>query len=152
MQHPPMLDNKQKTIATHLALGVPPADIAKLVGVSVTYITTLLKGGLFNFEVAEARRALIGERLEEYTKLVSEQLRPNLETAIAIRDDAAAKASDRLRAVELLNAALVPRAAPREQTETKVRINITAEKQAKIERAVAESETFDVTRDSPPQE
>ena len=149
MKHPQALDNRQKTIAMWLAMGVPEDAVAEKVGVSVTFIKTLLKGGLFDFEVKEARKQLIGERLDEYTKLVSEQLRPNLETMVAIRDDATAKTSDRLRAAELINAALVPKATPRDTTETKVRINITADKQAHIQNAIHEAETVDVTRDSP---
>jgi hypothetical protein len=131
--------NRQKTLASLLALGASPHEAAEQLGVSVTYVNVLLKGGLFQYEVDEARKTLIGERLNEYSKLVSEQLMPNLSALIAIRDDTTAKLSDRLRAIEMINAALVPRAQPVPQVTATVKYHLTPEQEKRAERALAET-------------
>lgn len=136
--------NRQKSIAALLAAGVPPAEAAKLVGVSVSYINVLLKGELFAYEIDQQRAALVNERLSEYSKLVSEQLGPNLATLIAIRDDPETPAAARLRAVEIINASLVPHAKPKGSgVETKVAISLTAEQKADIKAVAVEADKGD---------
>lgn len=136
--------NRQKSIAALLAAGVPPAEAAKLVGVSVSYINVLLKGELFAYEIDQQRAALVNERLSEYSKLVSEQLGPNLATLIAIRDDPATPAAARLRAVEIINASLVPHAKPKGSgVEAKVAISLTAEQKADIKAVAVEADKGD---------
>lgn len=133
----------QKNLAQLLALGVPPDVAAKHLGVSKAYVTVLLKGGLFQSQIADERRQLIGERLEEYTKLVSEQLMPNLEALIAIRDDPKVPPSARLRAIELINDALVPKAGRRTEVAPEARVTFTVEQQADIQADIHEA--IDVT-------
>jgi hypothetical protein len=115
---------RQKTLAALLALGASNADAAKAVGVSVAYVNTLLKGELFQYEIDEQRRALIGERLGEYTRLASEQLEPNLRSLIAIRDDPANAPAVRLRAIELINEAIVPKAKARAGAQEAARVTV----------------------------
>jgi|SRR5271157_345798 len=139
MKHPTAIQPWQKTVAELLSVGTPIEKAAAIVGKSEATIKVLLKGGLFQFEVDEARERLVGERLREYTKLVSEQLKPNLETAIAIRDNAL-KDSDRLRAIELINDALVPKARPREATtEARVKLTFSGEQAHAIKSVIAEA-------------
>lgn len=139
MKHPLALDNRQKTLASLLALGVPVADAAKHLGVSKAYVDVLLKGSLFQFEVDAARERLIGERLGEYNRLVSEQLIPNLEALIRMRDNDDLHPSVRLRAIELIAASIVPRAKARDnEVEIRGRFNLPTEKRVEVERTLAE--------------
>lgn len=144
MNHPvavrPETRNKQKTIADFLALGMQPSDIAIRIGVSRDYIVALLKGELFQFEVAEARKRLIGEQLDEYQKLIAEQLTKNLSTLAMIRDDKESKDGDKLRAIEIMNAAIVPHAKPKGEATASVHLHLTAEQQARATGAIKEVE------------
>lgn len=139
--NPPQMKPRQKTLAALLAAGASPREAADALGVSVTFVNVLLKGELFNYEVDAARRELIGERLENYTKLVSEQLVPNLERLIAIRDDESAPPAARLRAIELINETIVPKAKAKAPTKAEVRVTLAPEQKAAIESAVAETKT-----------
>ena len=146
MNHPvavrPETRNRQKTIADFLALGMEPKDIAIRIGVSMDYIRALLKGELFQFEVAEARKRLIGERLEEYSKLLSEQLPNNLSTLISIRDAVDAKDSDKLRAIEIIQASVVPHARPKGEATASLHVHLTPEQ---VARATGAMKEVDVT-------
>lgn len=146
MNHPiavrPETRNKQKTIADFLALGMQPSDIAIRIGVSIDYIRALLKGELFQFEVAEARKRLIGERLEEYSKMLSEQLPNNLRTLVAIRDADDAKDSDKLRAIEIIQNSVVPHAKPKGEATASLHVHLTPEQ---VQRATGAIKEVDVT-------
>jgi hypothetical protein len=132
---------RQKTLAALLAAGASAGEAAKAVGVSVSYVNVLLKGELFNYEVDEQRRQLIGERLSEYSKRVSEQLNNNLDALVAMRDDPLSKPADRLRAIELINQSVVPRAARKTTSpEMKVAVHLTSEQKTAIKTATIEAE------------
>lgn len=144
LKHPLALKPAQKTLAHLLALGVPADDAARQLGVSKAYVEVLMKGGLFMGEVDAARRELIGERLDEYNKLVSEQLLPNLQALIDIRDNEKLPPSSRLRAIELLNESLVPKAGKKApEPEARARITFSVEQQAEV--AAVLDEAKDVT-------
>jgi hypothetical protein len=130
---------RQKTLAALLAAGASAREAADALGVSVSYVNVLLKGELFNYEIDAQRRELIGERLEEYTKLVSEQLVPNLQRLIAIRDDEEAPPAARIRAIELINDSIVPKAKVKAPTKAEVRVVLAPEQKVAIETAVAET-------------
>lgn len=99
----------------------------------------MLKGELFNSEVDEQRTILIGERLGEYAKRVSEQLDANLDMLIEMRDDPATPAAARLKAIELINQSVVPKARPKAPPPTtKVEVRLTPEQHTAITDAVAE--------------
>jgi len=137
---PEKVNTRPKTLAALLAAGASIADAARLVGVSQAYVKVLLKGDLFQYEVDEQRRALVGERLSEYSKLVSEQLAPNLATLIEIRDDPASPPAVRIKAVEAINAAVVARPQPKHAPETKVSISLSNEQKTAIVSAKEEAE------------
>lgn len=145
LKHPDALKPAQKTLAHLLAVGTAPEDAARMLGVSKAYVEVLLRGGLFQTEVDAARRELIGERLDEYTKLVSEQLMPNLQALIAIRDDPETPPAARLRAIEMLNDTLVPKAAKKaNEPEARARVTFSVEQQqqaASVLKEVAPIET-----------
>lgn len=130
---------RQKTLAALLAAGASVKDAARACGVSVTYVNVMLRGELFNSEVDEQRTILIGERLGEYAKRVSAELNANLDALVEVRDDPSAKPSDRMRAIELINQAVVPKARPKAAPPTtKVEVRLTPEQHAAITDAVAE--------------
>jgi DNA-binding CsgD family transcriptional regulator len=145
LKHPDALKPAQKTLAHLLAVGTPPEEAARMLGVSKAYVEVLLRGGMFQTEVDTARRELIGERLDEYTKLVSEQLMPNLEALIAIRDDPESPPAARLRAIEMLNDTLVPKAAKKAgEPEARARVTFSVEQQQQaigVMKEVAPTET-----------
>ena len=144
VKHPLDLNQRQKTLAALLALGVPTEEAAKQLGVSRGYVEVLLKGGLFTYEIDRAREALIGERLGEYNKLVSEQLLPNLRTLIDMRDNDKLPASSRLRAIELITEAVVPKAMKKgAETTAKVKIEFSPEKRQQINEVVSEAHSLD---------
>lgn len=110
MRHPiESAKPRQKTLAALLAAGASAKEAAAAVGASVTYVNMLLKGELFKNEIDEARQGLIGEQLGEYSKRVAGELQNNLDRLIEIRDKAD-RDSDRLHAIELINASVVPKA------------------------------------------
>jgi len=131
---------RQKTLAALLAAGASAKEAAKAVGVSTTYVNVLLKGELFNYEIDEARQALIGERLAEHAKAVSEELTVNLDILKEIRDDPEAPPAARLRAIELINQSLVPKARPKAPTTQTVNVRVSPEHQAAILDAKAEDD------------
>lgn len=141
MKYEPEKKPRQKTLAALLALGASAADAAKSVGVSVSYVKAMMKGELFQYEIDEQRRILIGERLGEYTKLVSEQLLPNLTRLIEIRDDPETPPAARLRAIELINESIVPKAKLAARgPEVKATVVLSSEQKTLIESAVREIE------------
>jgi hypothetical protein len=144
MKHPLALKPAQKTIAQLLAVGASPEEAAATLKVSVEYVKVLMRGGMFLNEVDAARKELVGERLDEYSRLVSEQLLPNLQALIAIRDDPESPASARLRAIELLNDSLVPKAGKKQaEPEARARVTFTVEQQQQFSDVL--KETTDAT-------
>lgn len=132
MRHPiESAKPRQKTLAALLAAGASAKDAAAAVGVSVTYVNVLLKGELFRNEVDEARQGLIGEWLGEYSKRVASELQANLDSLISIRDDSNSKPTDRMRAIELINQAVVPRAKVANKPIQSVNARITLDPQAR---------------------
>lgn len=129
---------RQKTLAALLAAGASAKEAAAAVGVSVSYVNVLLKGDLFQYEIDEQRKMLVGERLAEYTKLVSEQLEPNLRALIAMRDDPTTPPAARIRAIELINESVVPKAKPKTTPEARVTVTLTPEQKAAIATAKIE--------------
>ena len=110
------LDTKQKLIADLLATGMTPREAAKAAHVQPSYIEILLKGSLFSLEVDRARERYVKDKLNDFSKMVADELAENVKVAKAIRDNESAKDSDRLRAVELLTDRIVARPRPSEST------------------------------------
>ncbi len=131
---------RQKTLAALLAAGASAAEAARACGVSTTYVNIMLRGELFNYEVDEQRQILIGERLAQHCKRVSEQLDANLDVLVEVRDDPSAKPSDRMRAIELINASVVPKARPKQATTTKVEVQLSPEQRTAITEAMGEDD------------